>query len=260
MLQMRVQVAMHRSSSAKRWLASALPQHAGEHVGVEIAHVQRGFTAAHNGSHNAGKSLDGTHRCNRVRMAHGDGPNLKRKLRRGRQGVMPHGHRRRAGVRLLPIESDRMTLHTFRAQHDAQRQLHALQHWALLDVELKIRSRILLLRCAVRYVVDGDAGIEQACSSVMPSLSLRTRSAARLCVPANADEPKRLRPNRAPSSSAQSTSSDRHRRLATVVLADRAHHFQRGQHAEAAIEPSSIGHGIEMAAQQQGALAACRAA
>ena len=44
-----------------------------------------------------------------------------------------------------------------------------------------------------------------AFSSVKPLASVRPRSAAIVCVPANAEEPKRLRPKRAPSSSAQST-------------------------------------------------------
>src|SRR5439155_5115005 len=44
-----------------------------------------------------------------------------------------------------------------------------------------------------------------AASNLTPSRSVRLRSASMECVPANADEPSKLRPNRAPSSSAQST-------------------------------------------------------
>ncbi len=88
----------------------------------------------------------------------------------------------------------------------------------------------------------------------MPSLSVRPRSASMECVPANADEPSRLRPNRAPSSSAQST-----RRTVTggrplYCSCKFAQHFERGQHSQAAVQPAAIGDRIEMAANQQGLL------
>ena len=40
-------------------------------------------------------------------------------------------------MRLLAEKRDGVALHAFRAQHDAQRQIHALQHGPLFDVQFE---------------------------------------------------------------------------------------------------------------------------
>ncbi len=57
-----------------------------------------------------------------IRMLPRNWANLKRKLsQQAAKRISPHSHRRRSGVRLLPIKSNRMALHPFRAKHHAKR-------------------------------------------------------------------------------------------------------------------------------------------
>ena len=46
-----------------------------------------------------------------------------------------------------------MPLHPERPQHRPHRQIHALQHWPLLNVQLQVRRRILLLRARLELAV-----------------------------------------------------------------------------------------------------------
>ena len=81
-----------------------------------------------------------------------------------------------------------------------------LQHRPLLNVQFKISRRILPLDSGIANRINREAALGQRDFKRLPSRSVRPRSASMVCVPANAEDPNRLRPKRAPSSSAQSTS------------------------------------------------------
>ena len=84
-----------------------------------------------------------------------------------------------------------------------------------------------------------------ACPADPSGRARRRRSGS----PAAADDPSRLRPNRAPSSSAQSTSVSVTGGVASGVHPQR---LERGEHAEAAVEPAAVRHRVEMAADDDG--------
>ena len=74
--------------------------------------------------------------------------------------------------------------------------------------------------------------------------------------PANADEPNRLRPNREPSSSAQSTSDERARRRASPACARRTP--TAAITPERAVEPAAVGNGVDVRADGKRAAAVVR--
>ena len=112
-------------------------------------------------------------------------------------------------MRRLAREADHVPLDAERAEHDAGRLVHRLEHRALLDVQLEVGARVDRLQLAVRveHAIERDAVLGERVDQprALPILQLaHARRSSRL--PAAADEPSRLRPKRAPSSSAQSTS------------------------------------------------------
>ena len=111
------------------------------------------------------------------------------------------------GVRGLAAERDLVALDAERAEHDAERQVHRLEHRALLDVQLEVGRRALELRRARRAPGRGRRRAPQRVGQRDAVGVLRARSSSWSAIePAAADEPKSERPKRAPSSSAQLTS------------------------------------------------------
>ena len=133
-----------------------------------------------------------------------------------------------------------------------------LQHRPLLDVQLEVGGGVRELRGALERAVDVDAmrapGPPAARS---PSRSVRPRRSSGSSVPQAALEPNRLRPKRAPSSSAQSTS----RTVTGGVPSRRCGAAPRpADHVQAAVEPAAVRHRVDVPADQQLALATRRAA
>ena len=81
----------------------------------------------------------------------------------------------------------------------------------------------------------------------VPSASVNPASAAGSSVPANAELPNRLRPNRAPSSSAQSTSTSGRGGGSPRPAQARSTPDPR-QHAERAVEPAAVGDRVDVGA------------
>ena len=149
---------------------------------------------------------------------------LERGLRRGEKRVAPHRNRRRSGMRGLPGEPQHVTLDAERAEHDAGRLVHRLEHRPLLDVQLEIGARVDLSsarRCASSMRSSATPFSASASTSRVPWRSFRSRTVSIFRLPAAAADPSRLRPNRAPSSSAQSTS------FSVTGGVDRGVHAQR---------------------------------
>ena len=126
----------------------------------------------------------------------------------GEEGVAPHRHRRRAGVRAWPAKRS-----TWRSTPNVPSTTPSgspmpLEHRALLDVQLEVGRARLAAGAAPRARgrarrrsprARPPARSPSAVAQVAHGVGVE-RAGAR------ADEPSRLRPKRAPSSSAQSTS------------------------------------------------------
>src|ERR1700722_1700597 len=88
---------------------ASLAVHAGQHLCIEVALIERGFAAPDHGSHNARKSFDAADGANGVGMLTRDRADLERQFRGGSQRVVPRLHGRRTGMRLLAVEGDGVT-------------------------------------------------------------------------------------------------------------------------------------------------------
>ena len=153
-------------------------------------------------------------------------------------------------MRRLAGEADHVALDAERAEHDAESAvLHRLEHRSLLDVQLEIGARVDPLQLGVRveHAIERDAVLAPARPAARsPARSFSSRTSSVSIAPAAAADPSRLRPKRAPSSSAQSTS----RSVTGGVPSRRCRpqHLRAGQHAEAAVEPAAVRHRVEVAA------------
>ena len=130
---------------------------------------------------------------------------VERELRGAGERVAALVHRRRAGVRRLAAPGEARALDPERPEHDAERDVHRLEHRALLDVELEVRGGVRRAARAPR----AHCRARRRARATRPAAPCRPgRPAARSSSwsriePAAADEPKSERPKRAPSSSAQ---------------------------------------------------------
>ena len=194
----------------------------------------------------------GADRANAAVAAFGDAINFRAHFCRGEKSVFAAVHRRAAGMRGLAVKSDRVPLDTKRAEHRAERQIEIEQHRALLDVQFEIGGRVLQVPCRnlspsrnrCRVLSTHRATRCRPCPS-----DARASSISRF--PEQAEEPKRLLPKRAPSSSAQST-----RRTVTGGLPSYCASMRRristpGERIQTAIEPAAVRHGIDVSADEK---------
>ena len=210
MFQIRSQLTSMSSSRANRSLAAcAWRKELGEARRVEVTLIEQLLRRLHDRRHDARPADDA------ARGAHGAVPDpgrdladLERELRRAGERVAPLVHRRRAGVRRLARPGDPPALDPVGAEHGPEREVHRLEHRALLDVELEVGGGALELRAVPR-----GRGRDRRRWRRAPRGARRRRwsfssrsSSWSLIEPDAAEEPKSERPKRAPSSSAQLTS------------------------------------------------------
>ena len=183
-------------------------EHRGELAGVEVPLVEQLLCRLDDGGDDPRPADDAARRAHgAVARLAGDVADRERELRGARERVAALVHRRRAGVGRLPRPRDAPALDAERAEHDAERQVERLEHRALLDVELEVGGGALELGVRVECAVEVDAVGTDRVGSETPSRSIELRNSSWSAIePAAADEPNSERPNRAPSSSAQSTS------------------------------------------------------
>ena len=180
-----------------------------------------------------------------------DGANFQRQFCGGSQGIAPRRHGRRAGVRLLAVKCDGMPLHAFGAEHCAQRKAHSLQHRTLLNVQLKIGCRVLPLPSGVADGINGDATFRQR---IFKPLASRIRASTILVDGLRAGKGRRSEKAAPKARTLLIRPIDQphgHWRFAFVLLGNAAQDGVACDHAQTAVEPSSIGHRIEMTAENQ---------
>ncbi len=184
-------------------------------------------------------------------MFRGDGANLQRKFCRSGERVVAGVHRRGTGVRFLSVKGDVVPLHTFGAEHDAERKVHAFEHRALLDMEFEISRRVFALLRRVGEMVDLHA---TTAKSVFQLDAIAIGAAA-----IRGDGVRSGKCGRAKQAAAKTralfigpidkTNGDG--RLAVKFIGEAAKNFEAGKDIQAAIKPAAIGDGIEMAADDQ---------
>ena len=77
----------------------------------------------------------------------------------------------------LPLPRDLVALDAERAEHDAERKVHGLEHRALLDVKLEIGGGVFELRTGLGRAVEVDAVL---CKRVRKRDAVRVVSPAQL--------------------------------------------------------------------------------
>ena len=254
MFQMRSHSTVQPPAWAKRSLAlPRFPEHVGEGRGVEVALVEREAAFRDDAGDDAGLGRAGADRADAT-VAVRDAVNLGSHLRGGEKGVAAAVHRRAAGVRGLAVEGHGVPLDAERAEHGAERAVEVQQDGALLDVEFQVGGGVdefavgILDGCQVDPVlaqgvgqadavaVAEQAGLVQIEVARTGGASEQALAEARAFLVGPVDE------------------SDGDRRVAAVLRVDAAEDFDPGENVEAAVEPAAVGHGIQVAADEQSAL------
>ena len=131
--------------------------HAGEHGRIEVTLVERQFATAHDGGDDAGEGLEAADSANGVGVLAGNGADFEGQFGGGSQSVPAKLHRRRAGVRFLPLKSDGVTLDALGTGDYPQRKAQAFEHRPLFDVEFEIGGDVGSLAGGFGKTVDRDA-------------------------------------------------------------------------------------------------------
>ena len=133
-----------------------LGEHLGELAGSEVALIDEQRRAARNRGDDTRLAARVAHRADAVVPAR-DLAQLEREARGREERVAPLVDRRRPGVRGLPVEDDAVTLDADGAEHRADGETLALEHRALLDVQLEVGADVLEPRAGLVRAVELDA-------------------------------------------------------------------------------------------------------
>ena len=229
-------------------------QHLRERRRVEIALVEEAFRRLDDRGDDARLRHDAAHRADRALAGSPrDLADLELELGGARERVAALRHRRRAGVRGLALPRDPRPLDPERPEHDAERQVHRLEHRPLLDVQLEVSECALeLLPCIQRPVevdaVRGDCVGKRHAVRVaeLPQLVLVGHRAGRRARPEErAAETRALLvgPVHEPHG---------HRRLA--LLGDPPQHLDARHDVQGPVEPAAVRDGVDVAADQERAV------
>jgi hypothetical protein len=151
-------------------------------------------------------------------------------------------------VRALAGEANDVALDAVGTEHGGQGEAQPLEHRPLLDVKLEIRSSVCQFTACFPGAVEVDAvesqHIGQRCSvGVAENAELIGVEAARSCARAEQAaaeaEPLLVGPVDEPDG-----------RLRPTLLSDPAQDLEPREHVQAAVEPASVGDGVEMSAHQ----------
>ena len=189
----------------------------------------------------------------------GDLPDLERELRGARERVAALVHRRRPGVRRLAGPRDAMALDAERAEHDAERQVEALEDRSLLDVQLEVGRRVASWR-ALRARGRGRLRarrVRRGSETPSRSTSCRSSSWSRI-------DPAAAR--RAEQAAAEAGAflvgpvDEPHGHGRRPFRGDPAHDLDARHDVQAAVEPAAVRHRVDVPADQQLARPSRRAA
>ena len=134
----------------------SLTVHRGENGGIQVALIERDLAAAGDGGGDAGKGFEAADGADGIGMPSGDRADFEGEFCGGGEGVAALVHGRRARVRRLSVEGDRVAFDAFGAEDDAEGQSEPFKHRALLNVQLEIGGGMLALAGGFGETVDVD--------------------------------------------------------------------------------------------------------
>jgi len=226
-------------------------EHLRENLRVEVALIEGGFAAAHHRSDDAGEGFHAAHGADGVGMLARDMADFEGEFGGGRQRVTTILHGCGAGMRFLTVEGDEVALDSLSAKHSGERKIETLEDGALLDVEFEIRGGVLAFLGGFGEPVDLDAAAAQ-----------RVFEFDAIAIGADAVRRNRMctrKGGRAEQATAEAraffvgpvddTNGDG--RLAVEFVVESAKNLEGGNDVERAVEPATIGHGIEVATDEK---------
>ncbi len=223
--------------------------HPGERAGVGVPEIDREAGTAGDGGDDAGVELDHARGPDSAAV---DGGALDRERGLGRRqaGVPADVHRRGSRVRRLAGEGQQLALDAGAAGDRGARQSLGLEHRALLDVQLQVAAEALQAPAGLERPLEGDAVVREhladrpavAVGQRREGVRIETAGEGRAAEQAAAESRALLvgaveqgkgprRPLPAPGPGPEDTES--------------------GGHPEAAVEPASGRHRVEMGAERQ---------
>ena len=222
-----------------------LGEHRGELAGVEVALVEQHLRLPRDGGHDARLAGRAAGRADAALVPHADLADRQRGLGGGEEGVLPQVHRGGAGVGRAPGEDRDAALDPERPEHGRGRLLLALEHRALLDVQLEVRARPLQLRARLVHlgevdVVAGDDVLEPLAVAVLEVADLVDVERPRAGGRAEQAAPEARALLVGPVDEAQPHGP--------FLLRVRAQRLERGEDPERAVEPAARRHGVDVRA------------
>ncbi len=149
-----------------------LGKHRREALRAQVALIEELLRGLDHRGHDSGLADDAARGAHRAASgASRDLTDLERELRGSCERVAAPVHRRRPGMGGLPTPGDPVALDAERPEDDAERETEALEHRALLDVQLEVRGGgVELGACCERgveiHAVRGQRGGERGALAV----------------------------------------------------------------------------------------------
>ena len=157
-------------------------------------------------------------------------------------------------MRLLAMESNCVALYALGAEHHAQRQPHAFEDRSLLNMQLQVGRGVGPLHARIPDPLHVDMALAQ---SIFQADAVAVCSAA---IGLYGVGPGKCGGTEEAAAEARALlvgpihQANGDRRFAVVVLCQAAQHLETGEDPEAAVQPSAVGDGVQMAAEDEGAI------
>ncbi len=190
-------------------------------------------------------------------MAPGDLATGERRLGGSEERVTAHGDWRRPRVRRLADEPQNMALDSVGADHRTRGSPHRFEHGPLLDVELEVRARVALVEGPTRlgHAVQIDAVL---CQRLREPYALAVHQVSHAVgheTPACGRRPQEAARETRALFVGEVHDGQRHGRDGAVEPTER---LDAREYAKRAVEPAAVGHGVQVAADDDGVGARAR--
>ena len=232
----------------------ACVEHRGERRCVEVPLVEQLLGGLDHRGHDPRLADDAARRAHRaIAGLCCDLPQSEREPRGAGECVAPLVHRRRAGVRRLARPADPVSLDAERPEHRAERQIHRLEHRALLDMELEVGRSARELGAGLARGVEVDP---EAPDRIGERHTVTVDELAEVGLVGHRPRGRRGAEERATEAGTlligpvDEPDGDGWR----AVVGEPAEHLGAREHVEAAVEPAAVRHRVEMPADQHRAL------
>ena len=240
-----------------RRLAS-LEVHPRERRGIEVPLIERDSAFFHHARHDPRLRRAGADRAHAPAASRGDGVDLLGHLRSRQEGVAAAVHRRGARVSGLAAKCDRVSHHAEGAEHGTERQVEVEEHRPLLDVEFQVGGGVRPLAPALPHALEIDAHVPQGVGQRHSLLVGESPRLIEIEVAGAGGRAKQALAEPRPFLVGPVHHADRDRRFSFVLRAHPPQHLQTRQQSEATVEPTAVGHRVDVAADHNGPFARAR--